>query len=226
MFACCCSAEEGDVVVVPDNVLTEEESAAVKWAKSEPQRPSGIVTAVLSRPTLESPWGIKADFADEHYVHICEVRSASGPAAVHDYNASAPESMQLLAGDYIVSVNGVSASTMGNDPGTPSFVAEAFREEMTKLEVTLEVVRPYTFDVQLDRQGEPMGLDLNFTHKGASLVIMKVCPGSVQRRAPEIRAGDRIVAVGGQAGSPEQLLDLLRLASDPLTLTMSRADMR
>lgn len=172
--------------------------------------------ATLQRTTKEAPWGLKVDFADDRAVHICEVRPISSPASV--YNESAPPDEKIRAGDYIIAVNSASA----NRPGQAGSGADALRDEMKAMSVELKIVRPERFERTIQTDGHPMGLELNFTHKSSSLVIMRVCGGAVSRCAPDIIAGDRIVGVDDVQGTPEQLLEAIRTSAGSVVLKMSR----
>lgn len=79
----------------------------------------------------------------------------------------------------------------------------------------------FTRDVQR-RRGERMGLDLNYSEKGTSLVVTAVPRGgAIHRCAPDIVPGDRIISVSGNSGTPVQLLELLK-SLEEMQLEISR----
>merc|ERR1719210_2858780 len=88
--------------------------------------------------------------------------------------------------------------------------------------VELEVARATYFESRIQRDGQSMGLDLNYSHKSNSLIILSVGEGAVKCSAPEIMVGDRIVAVDGIEGEPEVLLRAIRVSSEVVVLTISR----
>jgi len=217
---CCCAAEveNAHVVDLASSAAIAEElfPSTIEPAEGESR---GRFQARLTRSSPEAPWGLKVDFADDRTVHVCAARQLDTP--LQAYNEHAAKDQQICVGDYFLSVNGVSAATVVAD-ASPTAVAEALRAEMKTTSIDLVVVRPQIFEVVIHKDGTLMGLELNFTHRSTSLVVVKVTEGAVQSCAPEVIAGDRIIEADGQEGSPEQLLEAIRLASGSLKLKLTR----
>lgn len=83
------------------------------------------------------------------------------------------------------------------------------------------------YNARIERGGGLLGLDLS-PHDGMTLLVGKVKPGVVQQwsaarpaGAPEVRRGDRILAVNGVSGDSEEILETMR-ASASLDITFSR----
>mmetsp|Transcript_127878 Transcript_127878/g.319229 ORF Transcript_127878/g.319229 Transcript_127878/m.319229 type:complete len:235 (+) Transcript_127878:103-807(+) len=163
----------------------------------------------LERGNADSALGLHLDLCDGKVLHVCGLRQGV-PSPVVAYNASVPEDKRLLPGDYIKAVNGISSTSVA--------LAEELKRHPA---LQLLVQRPYCFVKRIERKLEPMGLDLNYSDRGASLVIMEIGTGAVKRLAPEIRVGDRIVSVNGMSGSPLHLLDMIK-DTQTLELGVSR----
>jgi len=178
----------------------------------------------LERKTMVSPWGIGVDLSDSNAIFLFGVSSGDDPAG--RYNKTATTKLQ--ENDFILAVNEVKPSgDVEHAVGGGSDVASPFeliRQEFKKsLAITMTVQRPHLFTVTIHRQkAESAGLDLNFDKKSNSLVITKVSAGSVQRCAPDVRPRDRIIAVNGSKGQPEQLLQALKSGSEKLVFSMAR----
>lgn len=185
-----------DEAASPEPGKQVEERVEVQTAPAAVEFVSSSFVANLSRQGSE-PLGLKADFSDEKVVHICRV-TADGNTAIARYNASAPDGQQLEVGDYFVAVNGVSYDTVQS----PQKVSDALREQLqNSRSMSVEVRRQELFECTVERNGQPMGLELSYSTN---------------------RLGDRIVRIGDTEGSPEQLLEAIRNAKDTLPLLISR----
>mmetsp|Transcript_64551 Transcript_64551/g.185647 ORF Transcript_64551/g.185647 Transcript_64551/m.185647 type:complete len:224 (-) Transcript_64551:71-742(-) len=162
----------------------------------------------LDKGSNEIPLGLHLDLSDGKVLHVCSIRPGNNPVTRH--NSVVAKENQILPGDYIKAVNGISNSATA--------LAEAVMQRTT---LQLVVQRPYCFSMRIDRAHEPMGLDLNYSEKGTSLVITDIGPGAVRRRAKHVLVGDRILTVNGLAGTPEQLLMYIKNAN-AVELGMSR----
>lgn len=224
MFRCwCCTVEDRRAAVVE---TADGEPKGSKdqdnhlWIPGPGSEEVVVFPAVLKRMHIDAPWGFKADFADEKTIYVCEVREGSSPVEV--YNWLAPTGRRIRTGDYVVAVNGVNSASVSADDTEVPLVADALREAMRSLTVELQVVRPHLFTCKVPRHGQNLGLDLNFSHKSNSLVIVKVYEGAVLKHVPQVQSGDRILSVDGVEGSPEVLLKQIRASSDEVTLRLSR----
>jgi len=181
----------------------------------------GIFNARLMRRSREEPLGIKADFADDRMLHVCRL-TTEGDTPVARHNREVPPSQRLAVGDYILSVNGQSRNTVGAEQK----VSEVLRDQLLSgQEVVLAVSRPRLFDVEVQKDDGSLGLELTYSNSGISLVVGRIAlDGLVHTQCPEVRSGDRIVAVNGVEGGPEPLLQAVRSASNGLMrFTFSRA---
>lgn len=205
MFTCCCQEQEHDdlLVIESSHALTHD---AVKLIGAEVV-PLGPLNAILHRVGDES-LGLKVDSADGRTFHVCKVHPRPD-SPVQLFNHSVSAELRLRKGDYIVSINGAEA-------------AHLMKEELAtapRLEITF--VRPVIsyHEVVWDRK---LGLELNFSQDSSSLVIAEIADGAVKAYAPEIRPGDRIIAVEHLHGNPDELLKLIKRAKGHLMLTVSR----
>mmetsp|Transcript_19572 Transcript_19572/g.58684 ORF Transcript_19572/g.58684 Transcript_19572/m.58684 type:complete len:215 (+) Transcript_19572:82-726(+) len=211
-MACLCCSTDAPVVEKIDNSLTDEK-VAMPMGKSEVLSSASAFKVTLLKPVQDTPLGLHLDLSDNVMVHICGVRQGVSP--VVEYNGKASQDLQILPGDYIISVNGVN-----ND--SKRMVEELAKERS----LDLEVRHPVTSTVTINRQGGAMGLDLNYAKMGKSLVIDGIAEGAVmtwnkQNPAAMVKKGDRIVAVNGVSGSPSELLENITQSST-VELTMSR----
>merc|ERR1740129_2446746 len=71
---------------------------------------SQVFTGVLQRQIPSEPLGLKADFADDRVLHICQIAS-EGDTPVVRYNASCSPERRIRPGDYFVGVNGISSKS-------------------------------------------------------------------------------------------------------------------
>lgn len=248
LVGCCCTADErsqGVVVVDAGHLAANEKLAdtgatSVEAAAETSQAPESLWTRFrdrlqprdcafdvkLRRENDKTPWGMKLDYAGQRAIHVCEVRTGPYPVAIH--NVAAEAEHELRPGDYIFSVNGQHTETeflqLGNAPPPllEGVFSEARKEIKSAMVLELRVYRPQLFQVNVQRKGESMGLELDFSTTGTSLSVVSVRDGAVQKSLPEILSGDRIVKVNGQEGSPERLLAALKVQSDTVHLEVSR----
>lgn len=252
MFACCCCAKQDDTaMVVRVGAVTslDEYSAAAERGEAEASgvaRLRGlevgfqseeeeeeeeerqlelktavaeetVFTAVLQRLSPEENLGMQADFADETVLHLCLLSEGDSP--ISRYNAATPE-RPINTGDYFLSVNGVSSATVKED----GKVWEALREQLTAhMSIEVLVSRPLFLDVRLERgRSQNIGLDLSFSSQGIGLIINEITDGAAQTASPELKVGDRIIAVNGTEGEPQRLLQAFRCVGEVLMLRVSR----
>lgn len=205
---CCCAPPEHGKLAVISNIPA--------MGLDSPRGESFVsgFAARLTRSSIEEPWGLTADFADDKMIHVCSLDSDED-SPVKVYNASAEAGKHLLDGDYITSVNGISASDVGP-------VGAQFCQAMTTaITVDLVVQRPMVFESRVERETETLGLDVIYSSGARSLVIVKVNEGAVKRHAPEVSTGDRIVRVDDTEGTPYRMLLALQ-AKGPMLLKISR----
>jgi len=169
-----------------------------------PDDPTAFSVSIERDPT--QPLGARVDALDEATVQVLEL--SAGPL----------EASGLRAGDFIVQVNGV----RGDSERLVEELAASGRLE-------LSVRRPRGFGVAVRKRDpeEPFGLD--FAAHGPDsrcLVVTKVGEGPVKEWGEanpkqEVRPRDRVVAVDGEEGRAEDLVERLRDAQE-LHMTIVR----
>lgn len=209
MFCCAAAEEERPVLVVPAGRARFPEPPAPDAAEES------IFEAVLERMPAEL-WGIRADFADDKTLHICELTMDSDCPLVR-YNVSEPR-RQIKRGDYFLSVNGTSRETLH----PRDKLSSAFQQELTSHFIEVQVCRPCVFEVKIRKGEQDLGLKLSYSNNGISLIIVDITDGAVRTAAPEVKQGDRIVGVDGVEGTPFELLSAIRSAKDEVRLQISR----
>lgn len=191
------------------------ESPPASPSERRPRPAEQVFIATLSRESRDAPWGLLLDYTDNRTAHVSGIL---GGRPVLEYNASADDGAQLKPGDYIVEVNGISA--VSDLEG--KLLSQQLERELERCSnLALAVRRPQFFECTIDKGDEPLGLDLDYTGQCTSLIIGGVPDSSFLRCAPEVRAGDRIVAVNGVVGQAGALLRALEGSSSPV-LTISR----
>lgn len=225
---CCCVAEREGFIVVPqaatlDDKSCEDDSTDILRACEDDstvtKTESQAFMVTLTRETAQLPWGLLLDLSSNAAIHVSAIR-AVGDSPVAVYNAQAPEDKQLKEGDYITAVNGVLCDALPSQG--PHSSADALGEELkNSVTMTMHVKHPYVYSVQIHKGGGIMGLDLNYTTSCATLAIERIGDGAVKKAAPEVRVGDRIVAVNGQLGHPHELLETIT-QNELVVLTLSR----
>merc|ERR1712192_69976 len=162
---------------------------------------------------MGEPLGVKLDSVDEKMLYICKV-SNNVDTTVGRYNATV-QTNHIQPGDYLIMVNG------NSDGLTPvgTKVSDALRQELfTLMAVQVVVSRPKHFEATLVHNGTELGLDISYSNYGTSLLIVRITDGLVQSSLPDVRQGDRILAINGMEGSPFELLQAL--GGDPHTITL------
>lgn len=226
---CCCTVEDGTppfCLSSPDHLesmfyqaVRSAGGADANESSSPPgqhcRRPQQAFTVTLRRDSIEIPWGLRLDLADNRTIHVCGILES---IPVLHYNSRAKDDRKLKSGDYIVEANGFSATA--NLDGR--LLSQVLEGELQRASIAvLAVRRPQFFDCTIEKGDGPLGLDLNYTGHCTSLIISNILPGAVQKSAPEVCAGDRIVAVNGVVGQACTLLEALKASKKPV-LTISR----
>jgi len=146
--------------------------------------------------------GIDLDTQDQNTVYVENVRPM-GLVDVHNSNSKPTE--RLLAGHFIMQVNGVQDRA--------SMLIEGLGEEMKRLPLLRLVVRrPFTLCVAVNKRDKKtdIGICFNRTSHAGCLVITQISPGPVMewnRKNPgrEVLLGDRVTAVNGVKGKPSDM---------------------
>merc|ERR1719414_371601 len=124
-----------------------------------------IIKVTVNKPTKKAGLGLKLDITDGAHIHIYDVIEG-GP--VFHYNQQVRDALQIKAGDFLISVNGIQ--------GDAGMIME---ELQTKDQSVLEISRPELWEVRLDKKGdESWGLGLSCAPHTTSLVITKVVAGA------------------------------------------------
>eukprot|EP00405_Crypthecodinium_cohnii_P052411 CAMPEP_0206601648 /NCGR_PEP_ID=MMETSP0325_2-20121206/46779_1 /ASSEMBLY_ACC=CAM_ASM_000347 /TAXON_ID=2866 /ORGANISM="Crypthecodinium cohnii, Strain Seligo" /LENGTH=236 /DNA_ID=CAMNT_0054113709 /DNA_START=169 /DNA_END=875 /DNA_ORIENTATION=- len=150
--------------------------------------------------------GWQLDSVDGNRLRILEV-FPTGPVA--EYNASVEPERQIMPGDFVVEVNGMSKSAL-----------DMCRLMQSAGSVRLQVRRPEVFQtVSLPKGEGQIGLDLSYHPQGRSLIIRDLCEAGMiptynqsAARADQIHPGDYILAVNGTTGTPQELVKELTSA--------------
>jgi len=133
------------------------------------------------------------------------------------YNNRVEPNKQVLAGYYIVSVNGKS--------GKVDDMVEELRHSRTW---KLRIARKLQFTINVEKS-KPLALDLQFEPESDCILVRKVGESGLMseynQRAPDgdkqVLAGDRIIDVNQATGPAKTLLETLRSNRD-LSLTIAR----
>merc|ERR1712217_568831 len=129
------------------------------------------------------------------------------------YNVSSPDAKNIREGDFIMSVNGVS--------GASASMTSAMRQSQY---LQVRIQRPMKFSVTCAKEGEIVGLDLEYGPSNNSLLIKGINEGAVKKRAPDIMPGDRLISVNGVTGDSSTLVKAMK-DNEPLELTLVRVRM-
>lgn len=182
----------------------------------EKEKPNTF-TAIVERSSVEGLLGIHVDVSDPSMLYVAMVfPSAPGNAtAVEAYNKMAPADRLVQEGDYIQQVNGIA----GAEP------MRAALKTCTKLALVIQ--RPLLFErVVHCKKDESLGLDLHYTFNSCSMYISGVYEdGLVDRSAPDVKGGDRIVSVNGLRGTTGDLLQFI-MRTEYLVLGFARPPWR
>ncbi|CAE7520387.1 unnamed protein product [Symbiodinium sp. CCMP2592] len=202
---CCCAAEE-DTDKDP-----LREAGFVKAAPAfEPDAIPDVFTVSLGRHA-EGGHGVQMDVTDADCAIIKDVTTGS----LAEWNKTVSEAKRVKLYDRVIEVNGCKG---------PSFeLAKALAAETEVFSVTIQ--RPEERTVTLHRPGE-IGVVLNYKKAGSVCPwISKISTGLLHQwnqATPEeaVQAHDRIVAVNGTRGAPEELMVKMKEASSVLELTI------
>lgn len=242
MFAKCCAQDaEGsqiEAIAVPfdsqdaegqpkvpdvEHAKVEDVEQPKPQAKEEETKAAdtGNFTVTLCRESTRAPWGFVVDLSDVTRVHICRIDDGGNAATI--YNNDARESEQLQVFDDVVAINGTRLTTDATNGPDPNMLMAGLS---SALEAQLTLKRPQIFDSTVMRNGKPLGLEVNFYGKGASLGISTIVDdGVAQGCMPKLQVGDRIIAVNGTKGGHDVLQQALGQAESSVTLTISRRQM-
>lgn len=179
--------------------------------------PNGTTfTAVLTRASLEAPFGCKFDKNDQRSLEIISVSSRED-TAVSVYNASAEPHLQMLPGRFVMSVNGVGGVTK-----------EMEKQWTQSTTVTCEVCVPMEFEIELQKEeSSKLGIDVDCCQVGRTIILVGLNEGLVtswNAVHPELRVQllDRITEVNGQRTQADLLLQLLKEARGKVKLVIGR----
>jgi hypothetical protein len=180
----------GETISAEPKILTEQRRQVFK--------------VKLNKPAGEG-LGLKVDVTFGAHAHLFDIIE-DGPVA--RYNAENPREVQILPGDFLISVNGVRAMDGGD-------IVEAIHKPS---ECVLEIARPEFWEVRLERKSdEQFGLGFTNLDDSRSLVVNRVVTGTIIRWNTDnprssVRVGDRIISVNcGSAGnSGHEMLEALK----------------
>lgn len=154
------------------------------------------------------------DDADGATLHVNSLAAADA-SPVEAYNRSAAPGQHLQVGDYILQANGQKVNLQAFNSTVGGAVLA-----ITPLRLTVR--RPILFRRTVEKGSASLGLQLKYGPQSRSFLIEEVNEGPVRESCPDIRAGDRIVAVNGKEGFAEWLVLEIR-ESDVVVLLVSRA---
>jgi len=194
--------------------ITAYISVKVKVAgQAYPLGPPNEVIIKIER-VPNKPMGLDIDAQDNTFVYVTAVNA--GPFSL--YNRAVAPSEQLRSGDFIARANGVGGSASG--------ILEQMKQN-ARLE--LLVLRPRETSIAIHRRdaNQPLGLEITKKPIGNALLITSVADGVIAEHNAahpdqEVRAGDRIVAVGGRRAAGEVLLKSLT-GKGTFHITIARA---
>lgn len=138
--------------------------------------------------------------------------------AIETHNQDAEPEKQIRIGDFFTCVNG-----HGGD-------ARQITHALVRA-ATLDIIvkHPRAWTIFLDRGDKTsVGLGVDYTTNGASLMVTGVYPGLVRNwnfgnEGAEVEVDDRIVTINGTSGSAEKLLESLKRGPPRLELQIFRA---
>jgi hypothetical protein len=149
------------------------------------------------------PLGLELDLLDGRTLQVAEVRAKG---SVWKHNATAPLEERVLAGDFIVSVDGLGGSA-----------TQMLQHIQNQSRVMLEVCRPAPFKVVLSRTSSlsEVGMTVQCADevgKTISLVVVDIQGGLLSdwnRSQPgaSVRVLDRIVKVNGIERNTDAMLE-------------------
>mmetsp|Transcript_74146 Transcript_74146/g.162295 ORF Transcript_74146/g.162295 Transcript_74146/m.162295 type:complete len:206 (-) Transcript_74146:24-641(-) len=203
MFACCCtSQDEGSTVEVFQIPTLDEGGPSFLGGTLQP------FTILLKRHRRGQPLGWHLDCVDPTSLYVYEVSSASN-TPVGAYNLTAVPTQQLKVGCFIKSVNGLTSTDKMTEAVDKDDVLE------------LVVQNPYMFELEVEKRGKSLGMELKFWESGCALMIGEIVDGAVKSSGARVKPKDRIVQVNGISGGNDTLLRQLK-GNDRVKLTISR----
>merc|ERR1712008_269517 len=171
--------------------------------KEYPSGPSGQLSLTIERSSVNVSWGAKVNGQDGVTLVVDDLDHSGHIGSLNGQRA--PEE-QLLASDYILSVNCVSGTSMD--------LANELVEN-TKVDLIVKRGRETTILMNRGDIRKTLGLGLAMP-VGKSLVITGILPGLSQEynskatfECQQLKAGHRIVAVDGRRGNAMELGRLL-----------------
>lgn len=156
--------------------------------------------------------GMDIDILDKNN---CQIIGMKEEGLVSAYNLTTEPETQVRAGDFIVSVNGVTG-----DPQT-------LVKEMQKTgEMNIAVRRPFEFPVVVERQDNSLKFSLNYAPNSVALIITAIQDGPItawNKLHPDrdVKVGDRIVAVNGTKDFAAKMFDIMK-SSTKVQLLIAR----
>jgi len=226
MFArCCCTQADGQTPVLADQLPSstggpEKPPASGGPVPPEPPAiappepasappPVGAFIATLVRASSSQATGMSLEaFEPSNNIFITSV--AEDPSTiVGSYNATAPRDQLIMAGDFIVAIEGASS------------IME-MRKEMMGNQFRISIQRPRHTKVTVPKLGKHLGLGIKYDPAGTCLTIHTVsATGAAHAAGVGLAPGDRIVGVNGAAARATTMLAELRDSASP-ELTISR----
>lgn len=176
-----------------------------------------LLTLTKGAADVDSAWpfGVSLFFSDVvDHLEIVDVDETN--ESVKAYNAGVEPHCRAKPGQLILAVNG--------ETDDVACMLAAWRASEQVICVTCW---PMEFTIQLEKGLDGFGVDVTHSKKGVTLLIESITPGSIQRwnrMNPDraVKVADRIVAVNGTRGSPEELKSALRLGSGMLHVVIAR----
>lgn len=168
----------------------------------------------IDKKRPKAPLGLALDPSGIEAIYVCSVQQENSP--VSEANEQNPSGEQLVAGDFIFSVNGVTSD-----------LAAMMAEVQGSTQLELAVRRPTEFAINVNRKGQSVGCAITYdATTGVTLVVEAVNDGPVKvwndlNPGNTVQVGDRVIAVNGLRGTAVQLLEKIR-ATDELQLAFVR----
>jgi len=159
--------------------------------------------------------GALLDVLDLKTLRVKELRREG---RLRTYNARAKEHRKVLAGSFVVAVNG----TSGN--------AEEMIEEMRRSRIwKLRVAHKEDFTVELENTGH-LCLDLQFEKESDCIVIRKIGDVGLVKKyndgladgEPQVKVGDRIISVNEVERQAADMIEVIQGDATELKLRISR----
>lgn len=166
-------------------------------------------TIDIVKTSVEQALGWQVDIVDPRHLFLCRLSPGNSP--LRTYNSTAPIEKQLREGDYIIDVNGCHTN-----------VNDMMQQTRQSQDIKLVVQRPKLFTKRVHKNGGSLGLALTHARGCPSLCIEHIKEGALKTHAPDVLAGDRIVAVDGKKGDSDQLMTALMKSENP-DIQFSRA---